>query len=164
MDSVCLQEPCLDVDPAAAPSPQDGALPAFLPEWCVTPTRMGVFMFSAITWNRHHIHYDKDAALAEGLADVAVQRALIGNYFARSLTGCFGGRGRLRRLSWRMHKSAYPGRALRCRGVVVARSAQEPLQGVGLQGEELQCELEMLDDNGDTVSTATALICITDIY
>lgn len=171
MESVCLQVPAIDVDATAdirvdiladaEPFPQAGSLPAFLPESRFVPTRMSVFMFSAITWNRHHIHYDRDAARAEGLVDVAVQRALIGNYFARSLAAAFGGRACLRRLAWRMHKSAYPGHALCCRGVVVGRTAAE--HGEGPQGEALQCELEMLDDNGDTVSTATAFVCTTDI-
>lgn len=171
MDPVCLQDATTDLDRRAGPhadpdsdperSPPAGALPAFLPERRFMPSRMDVFMFSAITWNRHHIHYDKDAALVEGLVDVAVQRALIGNYFARSLAAGFGGRARVGRLSWRMLKSAYPGRVLRCRGVVVGRTPAE--HGRPSREAEFECELEMLDDSGDTVSTATALVCVADI-
>jgi hydroxyacyl-ACP dehydratase HTD2-like protein with hotdog domain len=50
-------------------------LPAPIPALVVTPDHTQIFMFSAATWNRHHIHYSKDAALAEGLPDVVAARA-----------------------------------------------------------------------------------------
>jgi hypothetical protein len=40
-------------------------LPVVLPELTITPTHMQIFMFSAATWNRHHIHYSRDAAIRE---------------------------------------------------------------------------------------------------
>ncbi len=83
-----------------------------------TPTRSHVFMFSAITWNRHHIHYDKDKALAEGFPDVAVQRGLMGNYLARLMTNWSGEHGQLERLEWKVVKSSYPGQELCCAGQV----------------------------------------------
>ena len=64
-----------------------------IPELTVCPDYVQVFMFSAITWNRHHIHYSKDAALSEGLPDVVVQRALIGNFLARLITNWVGDSG-----------------------------------------------------------------------
>jgi hydroxyacyl-ACP dehydratase HTD2-like protein with hotdog domain len=53
------------------------------------PDRRQLFMFSAITWNRHAIHYDRQSAREEGLPDVVVQRALIGNFLPSCWTsGC----------------------------------------------------------------------------
>ena len=74
----------------------DFSLPTILPELVVTPTHSQIFMFSAATWNRHHIHYSRDAAIAEGLPDVVVQRALIGNYFVRLLTNWMGDAGEIK--------------------------------------------------------------------
>src|SRR5690606_40179158 len=65
---------------------ETGSFPIALPELAVVPDHMHIFMFSAITWNRHHVHYNKDAAIREGLPDVVVQRALLGNYIARTVT------------------------------------------------------------------------------
>ncbi|MGI9611748.1 MAG: acyl dehydratase [Acidimicrobiales bacterium] len=79
-----------------------------------------VFMFSAVTWNRHLIHYDQDQARTEGHTSVVAQRALIGNYFARQLDGWLGERGELRRLDWKVVSGAVPGDVLTCTGDVVA--------------------------------------------
>lgn len=93
-------------------------LPLVLPELRIWPTPVHLFMFSAVTWNRHHIHYSAEAARAEGHPDVVVHRALIGNYFARHAGGWLGPEGRISRLSWRVTGSAVPLQWLRCNGVV----------------------------------------------
>jgi len=78
----------------------------------VTPDCMQVFMFSAVTWNRHHIHYNREQAIEEGLPDVVVQRGLIGNFLARMLNRWIDGRGEVRRLKWQMRRSAVPARVV----------------------------------------------------
>ena len=98
-------------------------LPLVLPDLPWQPSAMQVFMFSAATWNRHRIHYERDAARAEGHADVVVQRALIGNVFARHALGWLDGGARLQRLGWRVLASALPGQLLRCQGAVTGRIA-----------------------------------------
>jgi hypothetical protein len=84
-------------------------------------------MFSAITWNRHRIHYEPDAARAEGHADVVAQRALIGNLFARHVQTWLGTEGRLQRLGWRVLASATPGQRLRCQGAITGCLADDAL-------------------------------------
>jgi len=90
-----------------------------LGELRLTPTRSQLFMFSAVTWNRHQIHFDKDQAASEGFRDVAVQRGLIGNFLARLMTRWAGTGGRLERLNWKVTQSAFPGEELRCLGTVI---------------------------------------------
>jgi hydroxyacyl-ACP dehydratase HTD2-like protein with hotdog domain len=92
----------------AAPSWSSLSVPRPLPELVVTPTTAQLFMFSAVTWNRHRIHYDHHAAVEEGHPGVVVQRALLGNFLARLLTGWLQDRGEVRELSWRVLKSAVP--------------------------------------------------------
>jgi len=89
-----------------------------IPELTVRPDLRQVFMFSAITWNRHHIHYSKDAAIREGLPDVVVQRGLIGNFLARMITNWMGTRAELRKLTWKVTRSAPAGKDIVCRGKV----------------------------------------------
>lgn len=131
----------------------DFSLPITLPELEVLPTAMQIFMFSAATWNRHHIHYSRDAAVAEGLPDIVVQRALIGNFFVRLVTDWLGESGELRQISWKVLNSALPNRKLRCQGVI---TDHKPQDGSNL----LTCELSMLNDMGDTVAVGKATLCI----
>ena len=133
----------------------DFSLPTVLPELVITPTHRQIFMFSAVTWNRHHIHYSRDAAIAEGLQDIVVQRALIGNYFVRLLSNWLGDAGDVKNVSWKVISSAVPNRKLRCQGVV---TGHESAAG----SNNLACEMTLINDVDETVATARATVCIRD--
>jgi hydroxyacyl-ACP dehydratase HTD2-like protein with hotdog domain len=120
-----------------------------IPDLVITPTHAQVFMFSAATWNRHHIHYSKDAALAEGLPDVVVQRGLIGNFLARLVTSWLREGGEIRELSWKVVQSALPGKPLRCQGVVTGEQAAGASRFV-------ICELKVVNDQEQTIATGEA--------
>lgn len=148
----------------------DVALPLVLPELVVEPTAAQVFMFSAATWNRHHIHYSRDAAVREGHADIVLQRALLGNLFARHAQAWLGTAGSVRRLAWKVVASALPGQALRCNGVV-SGAAADALPGAadgsapgdgepGAPSPRLRYEAALQDDAGRTVATAEGELCI----
>jgi hydroxyacyl-ACP dehydratase HTD2-like protein with hotdog domain len=122
-----------------------------LPELAVTPDCTQVFMFSAATWNRHHIHFDKDAAIVEGHAGVVVQRGLIGNFLSRLVTSWLGDRGEIRELSWKVVRSAQPNRTLRCLGHVKGEEREGARHFV-------LCELQALDDQGQQVATGDAKV------
>ncbi len=136
-------------------------LPLMLPDLRVHPSAMQIFMFSAVTWNRHHIHYNADAARAEGHPDVVVQRSLIGNYFARHTGAWLGAAGRVACLSWRVTGSAVPDQGLCCHGVVRERldctfqpahraTASVPLRYQGW----------LTADDGREVASAEGVLCI----
>ncbi|MFT3907347.1 MAG: hypothetical protein QM718_13690 [Steroidobacteraceae bacterium] len=124
-----------------------------IPELQITPTHGQIFMFSAVTWNRHHIHFSKDAALAEGHADIVVQRALLGNFMARHLGNWLGSRGDIRRLIWKVQKSATPGRMLRCQGTVIAADETD-------DGQQLHCTLRIVDDADAVVASGEATVLV----
>lgn len=96
-----------------------------LPELVKVPTVMQVFMFSAVTWNRHLIHYDGAFARSQGLEDVAIQRALIGNFLAQLIQAWLSGGGRMRQLEWSVRGSARVGEPMRLGGVVRSRSEDD---------------------------------------
>jgi hydroxyacyl-ACP dehydratase HTD2-like protein with hotdog domain len=127
----------------------DAELPLPLPELEVVPDHMHIFMFSAVTWNRHHVHYSRDAAVAEGLPDVVVQRALLGDYLARALGDWAGDEADLRELSWKVRSSATPNARLRCQGAV---TALEAAGGATLA----DCELRIVGDDEQLVASGTA--------
>ena len=126
-------------------------VPADVPPLDVVPSHAHVFMFSAVTWNRHQIHYCAEAAKAEGHEGVVVQRALLGNYLANMLSRWIGNAGELRQLEWKVRKSALPGRRLRCSGTAVRllRAAH---------GRVAECELRIADDDGADIVIGKALI------
>lgn len=128
-------------------------LPTPLPELLITPTVSHVFMYSAVTWNRHRIHYDHHAAVDEGHAGVVVQRGLLGNYLARLVTKWVGARGELRTLSWKVLASARPGQRLVGRGAVVG--------AVDVAGERrASCELELVNEAGTVVARGNATVML----
>lgn len=110
-------------------------------------------MFSAITWNRHQIHFNKDQAEAEGFPDVAVQRGLIGNFLARFVMGWAGGAATLERLQWKVMQSAFPGKELKCQGEVTAVSESG-------DARKINCALWIENSDGAQVAAGEAIVNI----
>lgn len=117
----------------------------------VTPNRTQVFTFGAITWNRHKIHFDRAQAEAEGFSDVVVQRGLLGNFLARSVTGWAGTEGRLERLQWKVIQSAFPDQELRCQGEVTKVSEEGGASVV-------DCSLRIMNPDGAQVVLGEARV------
>lgn len=122
-----------------------------IPMLVVRPSHQQLFMFSAATWNRHHVHYSKDAAQAEGLPDVVTHRALLGNFLARMLGDWLGEAGRVRTIAWRVVRSAPVGVSLTCRGRVETTAVHEEVM-------EIHCALEIADGDGLVVATGTSVL------
>ena len=120
-----------------------------MPELSVEPDHTQIFMFSAVTWNRHHIHFSKDAALSEGLPDVVVQRGLIGNFMVRQVYQWIEHSGQLVSLNWRMVASALPGDTLKCSGIVSQKEQHE-------NGYYFNCALSVKNANGQIISRGDA--------
>ena len=120
-----------------------------LGDYKVIPTKSQLFMFSALTWNRHQIHFNRDFAKEEGLPDVAVQRGLIGNFLAEYLSRWILDNGYLRKLKWKVLLSAFPGEELRCLGEIVSLNDD--------QGEkEIHCSLKVLNTANEQVAIGEA--------
>jgi len=112
-----------------------------IPALTKKPTYMQLFMFSAITWNRHLIHYNNESAKSYGLPDVVVHRALIGNFFAQMLNEWIGDTGKIAMLEWSVRNAAFPGDILICQGKVVKKNTVENRKLV-------ECELWIENQNG----------------
>ena len=70
--------PAADGTPASAsaPDPQPQAPPAGARDWPVEVNPVLLFRFSALTYNAHRIHYDRDYARAEGYPGLLVHGPL----------------------------------------------------------------------------------------
>jgi hydroxyacyl-ACP dehydratase HTD2-like protein with hotdog domain len=125
-----------------------------IPELIVCPDHAQIFMFSAITWNRHHIHYSKDAAVNERLTDIVVQRGLIGNFFARLITNWIGGAAELCYLTWKVTKSALPDKNIICRGKI------KELINLGNE-KYLICNVTASNENDELIASGNAKVVFT---
>lgn len=122
-----------------------------IPELVVCPDHTQVFMFSAVTWNRHHIHYSKDAAISEGLPDIVVQRALIGNFLARLITNWIGDTAELRKIAWKVTRSALPEKDIVCRGRIKEKIDSE-------DEKYLICEVTASNENEELIASGDVTV------
>ncbi len=133
---------------------EDASVTTQIPELTVCPDHTQVFMFSAVTWNRHHIHYSKDAAISEGLPDIIVQRALIGNFLARLITNWIGDSAEVRKLAWKVTRSALPGKDIVCRGKIKERIDSE-------DEKYLICKVTASNENDELIASGDATVVFT---
>lgn len=96
---------------------QDSRTGEVLPILTYTISIAEVFMFSAITWNRHRIHYDKDRAIKEGHEGVLVQRGFIGNILCRYINEIFID-PKIEKLHWKVLNSTLAGSTLTASGII----------------------------------------------
>lgn len=117
------------------------------------PTPITLFRYSAVTWNPHRIHYDKDWAQHEGYPDVLVQAHLHGAYLTQMLMDWIGPSGLLRKLSWSNRRFAIPGDTLTCKGRVTRKDVAD--------GQNcLECEIWEENQQGEVCVTGSALVAL----
>lgn len=122
-----------------------------LPELVKLPTYAHLFMFSATTWNRHLIHYNAEYARQDGLPDVAVHRALIGNYLVQLMKSWAGRSGKITSVEWNVRSTAIPGDALVCKGIVVDKIENDAYRSV-------ECEIWVEKSDGQLVAPGRGTI------
>ena len=117
------------------------------------PTNVQLFRFSALTWNAHRIHYDKDYVVTEGYPDVLVQAHLHGAFLTQLVTDWIGEGGTLERLGWSNRMYANPGDTLTCTGKVTGKYVKDGRSYV---------ELEIVERNqrGEVCAPGTATVTL----
>lgn len=100
---------------------EDVEVGAELPALVKEPTTVQLFRYSAVTWNAHRIHYEKDYAKKEGHPDVLVQAHLHGAFLVQMITDWIGPRARLVSFGWSNRGRAIPGDILTCTGRVTGK-------------------------------------------
>ncbi len=97
---------------------------AELPALTKVPTTVQLFRYSAVTWNAHRIHYERQYAEREGHPDVLVQAHLHGAFLAQMVMDWAGPAARLLTFGWSNRARAVPGDTLTCTGRVTAKRAE----------------------------------------
>lgn len=124
-----------------------------LPPLVKVPTTVQLFRYSAVTWNAHRIHYEREYALSEGHPDVLVQAHLHGAFLVQAIVNWMGPHGRLVSFGWSNRGRAIPGDTLTCAGRVVAKRAEE---------ERHLVDLELVETNqrGEVCAPAKATVAL----
>ncbi|MBI2847053.1 MAG: acyl dehydratase [Chloroflexi bacterium] len=124
-----------------------------LPSLVKKPTAIQLFRYSAVTWNAHRIHYDKDWAQSEGYPHVLVQAHLHGAFLTQLVTDWIEPEGILKKLGWSNRRYAVPGDTLTSKGKVVKKYVRN--------GEHV-VELEIWEENqnGEVCVPGTATVVL----
>jgi acyl dehydratase len=107
-----------------------------LPELVHEPNEVQLFLFSAVTWNPHRIHYDREYALSEGHAGVVVQTHLHGCLLIKAIREGLGPVARLESIAWENRRVAVAGDRLTVSGRVSAVRRQGDQTSIVLTLEE----------------------------
>lgn len=124
-----------------------------LPALTKTPTTVQLFRYSAVTWNAHRIHYEREYARSEGHPDVLVQAHLHGAFLLQMIGDWMGPRARLVTFGWSNRGRAVPGDALACSGTVV---------GKRVESGRCLVDLEVVETNqrGETCAPGKATVAL----
>lgn len=117
------------------------------------PTTIQLFRYSAVTWNAHRIHFEKEYALSEGHPDVLVQAHLHGAFLVQMIGDWMGPRGRMVSFGWSNRGRAVPGDTLTCTGRVTGKRTEGDLNLVDL-------ELMEVNQRGETCAPGTATVAL----
>jgi acyl dehydratase len=124
-----------------------------LPALAKAPTPVQLFRYSAVTWNAHRIHYEREYAQREGHPDVLVQAHLHGAFLAQMVMDWAGPAARLVTFGWSNRGRAVPGDTLTCTGRVTAKRAE---------GGRNLVDLELLEKNqrGEVCAPGKATVAL----
>jgi len=132
---------------------EDVAVDDPIPAMVKHPTRVQLFMFSAITWNAHRIHYDKDYAKMEEHPDVLVHGPLQGAFLGQFMTDWIGPEGTLKKLTWSNRGRAFPDERYIMKGRITGKKVEG---GVNL----VECAIWGENKDGQMVAQGSASVAL----
>jgi acyl dehydratase len=124
-----------------------------LPPVFRVPNRVQLFMYSAISWNLHRIHYDQDQAMSEGHPTVLVHGPLQGAFLGQYLTDWSAPEGRLKKIGWSNRGRALADQPYIIKGQV---KAKRTVDGEGL----VDCEIWSENETGERLLVGSAAVAL----
>ena len=108
------------------------------------------FLYNAVLWNAHRIHFDEQYATEdEGYPGLVVAGPLMGDWLGQCVEEWMGGAGRLVSLEYQNRKAAYLGEALHTGGTI---KSVDPVTGT--------CTLELFvkNDRNEVIVPGRAVV------
>lgn len=130
------------------PSLERVAADETLPERELVPDSIQLFLYNAVLFNAHRIHYDRPYATeVEGYPDLVVPGPLMGDWLTQCVVEWLGEDGELLALEYSNRKAAFVGETLRCGGRVTE---------VDRERWEVKLEVHVRNAAGEVLTPGTA--------
>lgn len=124
-----------------------------MPTMVKTPTRAQLFMYSAITWNIHRIHYDEAYAKTEDHPTVLVHGPLQGAFLGQYMTDWVSPGGRLKKIAYSNRGPALPDEPYIVKGCVTGKRIED--------GQHLvDCDLRGENNAGEIAAVGSATVIV----
>ena len=114
------------------------------------PDNVQLFLYNAVLWNAHRIHFDYEyATKVEGYPGLVIAGPLLGDWLTQCVIEWLGDDGKLISIEYSNRKAAYIGEVLRVGGKVLA---VEPGRG------EVELELYIRNETDEVVVPGIAVV------
>lgn len=124
-----------------------------MPTMVKTPTRAQLFMYSAISWNVHRIHYDEAYAKTEDHPTVLVHGPLQGAFLGQYMTDWVSPGGTLKKISYSNRGPALPDEPYIVKGCVTGKRIEN--------GQHLvDCDLRGENKAGEIAAVGSATVIV----
>lgn len=121
-----------------------------LPERIFKPTNVSLFLYNAVIWNAHRIHYDEPYATGvEKHPAIVIDGPLQGDWLTQAAVNWAGDEGQLVEFEYSNRKASYLGASLTSGGVVTAIDAASG---------NVTLELFIKDEDGAITSPGSAVV------
>lgn len=129
---------------------QDLAVGDALPTRQYTATNVSLFLYNAIVWNPHRIHYDRDYTInVEGHPEIVIDGPLQGDWLSQVVTHWAGDQGVMQTFRYSNRRASYLGETLTSGGSVKA---------VNVDAGTVELDLFIKNADGDVLTPGSALV------
>lgn len=120
-----------------------------LPERHFTPDNVQLFLYNAVLYNAHRIHFDEPYAKnVEGYPGLVIAGPMLGDWLNQCVEEWIGDDGRLVSIDYSNRQASYIGETLTSGGKVLAYDAASG---------EIQLELFIRNEAGEVITPGTAV-------
>ena len=110
------------------------------------------FLYNAVLWNAHKIHFDHPyATQVEGYSGLVVAGPLLGDWLNQCVVDWLGDQGRLLSIEYSNRRAAYVGETVRSMGRVVS---------VERDKREVVIEVKIVNDRDEVLVPGTAVVSL----
>ena len=121
-----------------------------LPQREFKPDNVQLFLYNAILWNAHRIHFDETYTTeVEGYPGLVLAGPMIGDWLHQCVEDWLGEEGRLVSMEYSNRIAAYIGETLHCGGNVIALDSDS---------QEAQVEVFIKNEAGEIVAPGEATV------
>ena len=125
-----------------------------LPAREFTPTNVSLFLYNAVIWNAHRIHYDEQYTTGvEKHPGIVVDGPLQGDWLTQAVTNWLGDSGRLESFEYSNRRASYLGETLTSGGTVKTVDSEAGIVAL---------DLFIKNEKDEIITPGSAVVCFTD--